>query len=383
MYIRSLSLTQIRNHRETQVEFERSINVFAGRNGQGKTSVLEAISLCCLTKTFVPCDDKSLVGFSADVCSASMTAESDYGIPYKISVGIPRDGRKRITSSSGKSLVPHEVIGQAPIVVLSPDYKVITAGTPQDRRTFLDTVLSQSSASYMADNLTLKRVLKQRNALLLSAKQYGTVDTAQLDLWTDALVAVSSAIVSKRSEFLQEFSKAVCVQYASVSGAEESIELRYMPSAFDGKECTRQTVISRASVESVYRSAFAMMRTEEIRRGTTAIGPHKDEIMMMMNGGVARECASQGQHKSLLIALKRAEFDYLYVMRSETPIVLLDDIFSELDARRSLNVLELMQSSAQTFVTTTDAELYTHYLGTHIGHNALFTVERGSITRTA
>lgn len=374
MRIQTVTMTGIRNHVETRLHVQAGVNVFAGRNGQGKTSILEAIALCCLTKTFVPCDDKSLISFSSDLCAASMIAESDLGMPYKVSIGIPREGRKKITSSAGTSLSPNDVIGQAPIVVLSPDFKAITAGVPQERRTFLDTVLSQASASYMEDILTLKRILKQRNALLYQAKHNGRHDADQLDVWTDALIETSAKIVEKRAQFLAEFSVLVREQYAQVSGGEEHIMLVYAP---DSINMTSGITLDKHEVRSQYAQAFATARNDELRRGTTALGPQKDELQIMIGSGIARECASQGQHKSLLIALKLAEFAYLRETRNETPIVLLDDIFSELDNQRAANVLALMRSDAQTFVTTTSSDLYYNHIGTMASKHALFHVERG------
>ncbi len=376
MRIQTVTMNCIRNHAETVIQTEAGINVFVGRNGHGKTSILEAVSLCCHTKTFVPCDDKSLIGFSSAFCSASMIAESDLSIPYKISVGIPREGRKKITSSTGTSLSPYEVIGQVPMVVLSPDFKSITAGAPQERRTFIDTVLSQASTSYMEDVLTLKRILKQRNALLHTAKQTGHWDATQLDVWTDALISTATEIVLKRAQFLLEFSGRVRTHYEKVSGGEDDVILSYAP---DSIKNIQNTVPLVSDVQDQYKRAFAVVRNEELRRGTTVLGPQKDDVLIMIGGGVARECASQGQHKSLLIALKLAEFTYLHDSRNETPIVLLDDIFSELDDRRTANVLNLIPSDAQTFITTTTEDLYRNHIGSIAHTHALFYVERGRV----
>lgn len=370
----------LRNHDETFIELAPRVNVFCGMNGHGKTSMLEAVSLCALSTTFVPCDDKALIKRGSDACSASVTAYTDLQTPYKVSVTISTHERKLIMSSLGKRLTPQDIIGEMPMVALSPDFKAISAGTPADRRKFMDSILSQASKLYMKDMLSLKRILKQRNTMLHSAKNGHPIDTALLDTWTESLIEISVAIVLKRWAWMREFSTYMRVSYADISDGREDVAMLYEPDALPPELISGDEPPSPEDLRTAYRRIFDSVAAQERKRGTTAAGPQKDEIVFTVNGGIARESASQGQHKTLLIALKTAEFQYLKDMRAETPLLLLDDVFSELDSARAGNVFHLLASGAQTFVTTTDPRIYhEHFTDAH--DNALFFVENGNVRK--
>jgi DNA replication and repair protein RecF len=353
-------------------------------NGQGKTSILEAVSLCALSTTFVPCDEKALIRRGEETAFAAVAAHTDLQTPYKVSVQLSLHERKNIRSSLGKRLTPQDIIGELPIVALSPDFKTITAGAPADRRRWLDSILSQASKLYMKDKLTLNKILKQRNSLLHTAKLGEPFDATLLETWTDALVEVSAAITLKRWEFLREFSLYVHQAYREVASAQEAVAMLYEPDSLvlHHGELAVQAQPSLESIRQAYHEVFHSVAAQERKRGTTAAGPQKDEIVFLVGGGVARESASQGQHKTLLIALKRAEFQYLRDCRAETPILLLDDIFSELDASRAANVFELLRSDAQTFVTTTDRRIFDDHFAALPDH-ALFCVYNGTVERVA
>lgn len=388
MKIDSLTVHHIRNHGQTQIDLVPGVNVFCGMNGHGKTSLLEAVSLCALSTTFVPCADTALVRRGEESCFAAVQAHTDLGAPYKVSVKIGLQERKRISSSAGKRLTPQDIIGEMPIVVLSPDLKAITAGAPQDRRRFMDSILSQASKVYMKDMLALKRILKQRNALLHNIKSGHPADTALLETWTEQFITISADIVVRRWEFVKEFSAYTEAAYTSISAAQEAVFMSYQPDALPVELFDEQSTpdIKQNAVRTAYRTIFEKRRREEERRGTTLVGPHKDDIVLMVGGGIAKDSASQGQHKTLLIALKTAEFRYLHDLRQETPIVLLDDIFSELDAQRAANVFALIESGAQTLLTTTEERMYTEYIaafGANASTHGLFMVHGGEVTRRA
>ncbi|MCU0427440.1 MAG: DNA replication and repair protein RecF [Candidatus Kapabacteria bacterium] len=378
MRLTSLTVENIRNHTHSHIEFSSGVNVLCGMNGHGKTSLLEAVSLCALSQSFVACPDAALLRRGAESASAAVSAYTDLQTPYKVGVKIGVHERKQISSSLGKRLTPQDIIGEMPIVVLSPDFKAITAGSPDDRRRFMNGILSQASKLYMANMLTMKRVLKQRNSILHSAKLGNPVDTALLDTWTEQFMQVSAEIVVRRWEFLQEFAEYTRRVYANIAANAEEITMRYEPD-----NLSEEITASKPSIDAIrkeYEQVFERVKYDERRRGTTLAGPQKDEIVFEVGGGIAKECASQGQHKTLLIALKTAEFEYLRDLRQETPIVLLDDIFSELDAKRAANVFALLESGAQTLLTTTEERIYHDYVATFgTSNHALFKVEGGEI----
>lgn len=378
MRLTHLTVENIRNHTHTHIEFSSGVNVLCGMNGHGKTSLLEAVSLCALSQSFVACPDIALLRRGAESGTVAVQSYTDLHTPYKVGVKIGLHERKHISSSLGKRLSPQDIIGEMPIVVLSPDFKAITAGSPDDRRRFMNGILSQASKLYMANMLTMKRVLKQRNSILHSAKLGHPIDATMLETWTEQFITVSAELVVRRWEFLQEFASYTQRVYARIADNAEEISMYY-----EADSLPQEMLITKPSIDEVrkeYEKCFRDVQFDEKRRGTTLLGPQKDEIVFRVGGGIAKECASQGQHKTLLISLKTAEFEYLRDLRQETPIVLLDDIFSELDAKRATNVFALLESGAQTLLTTTEERIYHDYVSSFgTSNHALFTIRNGEL----
>jgi DNA replication and repair protein RecF len=351
MRFSGLRINNLRNHIETDVKFNDVLNVFFGLNGSGKTSILESIAICGFSKTFLPVSDSSLINFDFDFYSISADAVNDLNVPYKINIAYEKGKKKKINSSIADNMLPKDIIGVAPIVVLSPDYKAITFGSPDFRRQFLDRLLSQSSKFYMEELYKFKRAIKQRNALLSMAKFDRRFDLASLSPWTNVLILSGSELIYRRMKFVEEFRNDFKETYRTVSDGKETVDLEYVSYIINGTN----TSLSLEQIKDKMSDIFQKSRNDEIQRGVTLFGPQKDDLKIMINGGVAKEVASQGQHKSLLISIKLAEFNFLLSKRKETPLILLDDIFSELDGKRMEKVFDLIWSnSAQTFITVTE-----------------------------
>jgi DNA replication and repair protein RecF len=356
MVIRSVSLTHVRNHGHTELACAHDVNVLTGPNGSGKTSVLEAISLCAIAKSFVPVPDQALIRHGFDDCTSTVEAMRDRDVPYRVSVSLRHGVRKRIATAHGSGLSPRDIIGEMPIVALSPDHKSITFGGPAERRAFLDGVMAQSSKRFTELLYEHRRLLKQRNAVLQS-RHHGSADLAALDVWTDMFIEVSAEIVERRARFLADVAPVVRATYDAVSGSAEAIDLVYEPDVRTHDVVPDDVECDRARVAEAYRAVAAAVRSRELARETTLFGPQKDELALRINGGLVRETASQGQHKSLLVALKLAECTLLHERCDERPVVLLDDVFSELDKDRCARVLErVLAMGMQCFVTTTEGE---------------------------
>lgn len=353
MIIRSVTLENIRNHASTELECAPDVNVLSGQNGSGKTSVLEAISFCAIAKSFVPVPDQAVINHGQQTCIARVHATRDVDVPYAVSVAVRAGVRKRITNSHQSSCTPRDIIGELPIVALSPDHKSITFGGPAERRAFLNGVMAQSSRRFAELLFEHRRLYKQRNAVLHMIAS-GNAAHHELDIWTEKFIDVSAEIVERRAEFLREFTPRIEHVYAKISAQRESIGMLYEP---DVQTANGQCEFTAADVARSYTEFAQTVRQREIMRETTMFGPQKDELVLTINGGLVRETASQGQHKSLLIALKIAECEVLHEHCNERPIVLLDDVFSELDASRSARVLEeIIEMGMQCFVTTTNGQ---------------------------
>lgn len=351
MLIRSVILENLRNHEYTFIELGEGVNVFYGLNGTGKTTVLEAVSIVGLSKTFLPTSDAGLIRRGADSYRISVSAISDVDAPYKANVQYRMGGRKNISSSFGDNIAPKDMIGELPIVALSPDFKDITFGAPQDRRRFIDALLAQASKRYSEEAVNLKKILRQRNALLAQAKARIHFDVGLLAVLTEYLVQTGAEIISRRAAFLKEFAPVFREAYRTIAEGAEDVDIIYQA------DSVNDTELPKEGIAACLAEAAESLRRDELGRGVTLFGPQKDDAAIIIGGTAAREAASQGQHKSLLIGLKAAEFIYLRNIRGETPVALFDDIFSELDARRSAHVLEMIRSSkAQTLITTTDKD---------------------------
>ena len=354
MKISGIRIENIRNHLVTDIDLNYGLNIIYGLNGAGKTSILEAISICGFSKSFLPVLDSSLINTGNDNYSVFARAVSDNDIPYKVSVVYGKSKRKRISSTLGDNLLAKDIIGEMPMVIVTPDYKSITFGSPEHRRSFIDRILSQASKVYIEDLLHYKRALKQRNSLLNDFNSGKKFENSLLKPWTDLLVKSGSEIMFRRLSFLEEFKILFKQHYYQISSGKEEVDIEYCPNGFEKNDWLKD----RKLLEQKLYFLFEKHQDEEKRRGVTIIGPQKDDIKIIINGGAAREYASQGQHKSLLVALKFAEFEFLMIKRHETPIVLLDDIFSELDEERIKMVFDLIKkNSAQTLLTITNPEM--------------------------
>ncbi len=357
MYIKSLKLSNVRNHTETSAHFSPGLNIIYGLNGVGKTSLLEAISLCSLSKSFLAVPDAALINKFKDFLFVRCEAENSLGIEYFVKVQYQKGQKKVFSNSYGDNQLPKNIIGEMPVVILSPDYKTLTFGAPEDRRQFLNTILSQSSKKYIDSVLKNKKYLKQRNKILADRKQNIKIDMNLLQILTDMFISSSAEIVIARDNFIKEFEVYFSNVYKEISAGKESVELKYSPYGLSDTQLEKDSIIQK------YNEIFLDNIDEELRRGTSSFGPQKDELKIFINDGLSKQYASQGQHKSLLISLKFAEFFFLKEVKKETPIVLLDDIFSELDSERSEKVLDYIRTNkAQTFITVTNADYINKYV---------------------
>jgi len=351
--IEKIILNNLRNHINNEILPLNGFNVIYGKNGAGKTSILEAISICSLSKSFTFTPEKSLIRTGNDSFSCEVKGKTDLGMPYFSSVEYSIGQKKKIKSTFGDNILPKDLIGNIPNVILFPDSKKITSGSPIDRRNFVDRILSQISKVYYKDLLDLRKILKNRNALLNNIKKNKYTNHSELDIWNNMLINASTVITLKRQKFIDDFTLFFLNSYSMVSNSNEIASIKYEPNC--------GLLVSEVNTEENIKLKFTeklnLLSKIEIIRGITLFGPQKDEFEIKINDRLAKDAASQGQHKSLLIALKFAEYEYLYSYLNEKPVFMLDDIFSELDNERVENVLGLLeQMKTQVFITLTEKD---------------------------
>jgi DNA replication and repair protein RecF len=373
MIVKNLHISNLRNHGFSDIEFNSNVNLIHGRNGSGKTTILEALSISSISKSFLPSKDEALIQFGEESYHILAKCESDLNVPYHCSVHYETRKKKQIRNSRSETVSPRNLIGEMPSVVLSPDHKSITFGSPSHRRDFVDRVLCQSSVSYLKNLSRHKKTLRQRNSLLAQIKKRESHDFESLKLWTNNFIDLSAEIIFKRNEFIINLSRNFKKAYSEISVADSGINLIYQAHGVDNID----EMSEKENIISQLENEYEKRKDEELQRGTSTFGPQKDDIRIEINGGLARDTASQGQHKTLLISLKTAEFVFLREKCNETPILLLDDIFSELDSERASHVLELIgKNKVQTFITSTNKNIDGI---DNVGSVSLFELKSGKI----
>jgi len=353
MVVRSLSLEHFRNHRTTAVHFGAGVNVLLGNNGQGKTNILEALSFIGLTKSFFGAPERTVVQFGAEGFEIEATVCGDRGTEDTVRVVYDdRSAEKRFLINGVAPERRSAVIGRFPFVVLSPEHDAITSGAPGDRRRWMDILLSQVSAVYLDELLEYRRALQQRNRLLLEARLEQRPVAPQIEPWTEALVRHGAVVLQRRGELVAGFRERFAAEYALLAGGTERAEIAYSGTvAMEG-------TLDAGELARAFLKALEQRRQDEVRRGTTLAGPHRDDLTFSLDGVRLQEYGSQGQHKTCLVALKFAEREYLEEQREERPQFLLDDLFSELDAERAARILERLGRMGQCVITTTDARVF-------------------------
>lgn len=349
MTIEQLRIRSLRNHKLTTLACPAGIVLLWGENGAGKTTVLEGISMLCTTRSFVTTQDRVLLTAGETTFDLSGRFRSDAGSQHMVEVQYGAAARKAISFDHARVPSAADVIGRFPLVALSPHHRAITAGGPTERRSFIDFVVSQVHHSYLLDLIEYRRILKQRNALLMrSDLSYGQ-RVAQLDPWTRTFAEHAVRIVRRRCAFLAEFFPYFDAAMRDIAAARELPALRYSPSAgidYDADDAV-----------DLFEQAARARIDADVRRGSTGLGPHRDELELLVNGLDVRAHASQGQHKSMLIALKIGEARYLADRLDERPMLLFDDIFAELDDVRLARILDLVRPLGQVFITTANASV--------------------------
>jgi DNA replication and repair protein RecF len=353
-------------------EFGPGTNVLLGDNGQGKTNIIEAISYLCLTKSFYASTDAVVLNFEETMFEIEGTLCSDSATENRVRVVYDKQVPRKAYFINRRSVEPFSsVIGKFPVVICSPEHAPITMGSPGDRRKFVDLVISQSNESYFKTLIEYRHTLKQRNRILFDAKISGRDVSGTLDPWSEQLITLGGTLMHRRKTFMQEFQPYVRSAYHRLVEVREEPSIEYLPAVSSEETSTD------IEFQNLLRLSVGERSVEERQIGTTLVGPHRDEFACKINGQDLRKFASQGQHKTFLVALKLAEFFYLKERCNETPLMLLDDIFSELDEHRSGRLLSFVGDISQTFITSTALQIMGNVIDFH-GRNRKFFINPGA-----
>jgi len=333
--IRTLELQNFRSYESVGLTFSDGLTAIVGENGQGKTNLLEAISWIAGRGSFRGVADDALIRVGANSAVIRATVEAPDRRENLIEAELPRIGRNRIQVNRQRLQRARDLLGVVAVTVFSPDDLELVKGGPALRRQWIDDALVSRYPRHDARRSDLERILKQRNALLRSTHGRLDADAAfTLDVWDAKLAEAGNAVRAAREALLEELVPRMAVAYDTVARAAADVETVYAPS-WDGD----------------LAEALAESRTLDVRRGVSTIGPHRDEIVLSIGGVSARTHASQGEQRSLALALRLSADAVVRVAGVAEPILLLDDVFSELDPGRAEALLDALPGGQQLLTT--------------------------------
>jgi DNA replication and repair protein RecF len=379
MYLKHLSLTNFRNFTRLDIDIPQRAVVLAGANAQGKTSVLEAIYFLAAFTSFQTHADRQIVNFNEAKNSLAVTRlVADYQKlrgKHRIEVrlileptGINGQRLRKEILLDGVKKSANDVIGHFNAVIFVPQMSQIIEGAPEDRRRYLNLALAQSTPAYARVTSEYNQALTQRNALLKMLDERGG-NSDQLDVWDDTLARLGSQIILWRIEAIKQIERLASRVHHELTHGSEILRLAYEP-AYDplpkpnGQMGLKiDTVIDRSELEldeiqNGFRKRLRELRNEEINRGLTTIGPHRDDLRFLANNIDLSDYGSRGQVRTALLALKLAEVNWMKDRTGEWPVILLDEVMAELDLQRRADLLKYVGESEQVLFTTTDLNLF-------------------------
>jgi DNA replication and repair protein RecF len=344
MFLQSLQLRYFRNYKEQFVEFTAPKTILVGNNAQGKSNLLEAVELLATLRSHRLAKDRDLVQDGEAIAQINATLKRDTGI-NDLTLTLRRNGRRTVARNSEVVRRQMDFLGVLNAVEFSSLDLELVRGGPDLRRHWLDTLLIQLEPIYTSILQQYHQVLRQRNAFLKRHLET-TPDPDQLALWDAQLVATGIKVIRRRDRAIQRLAPIAAMWHANISNSTEILQIKYSPSI--PFEQSQPEQVQKSFFDRIQQRAVA-----ETHQGTTLIGPHRDEIELVINQTPARQYGSQGQQRTLVLALKLAELQLIEEVVGEPPLLLLDDVLAELDPSRQNQLLDTIQDRFQTIITTT------------------------------
>ena len=361
MFLSSIQLQGYRNYHQLHCVFSPGINLFTGANAQGKTNLIESIYYLSIGRAYRQAADEQLIQWGRDAFSIHGYTERKNRETADIEIIYRKEEKpaKRILVNGLHQTKKEEMSGVFISVLFSPESMTMMKGAPIERRNFLDYDIGQISMIYRTDLFRYRRLLAQRNALLkrMSAgSSKGAGDKEQLLVWDRQLIAYGKKIMEKRISFIEKMTPMVRLTHRKLTEGEENMELQYQVYAKNPA-----TIHKKRGEERDIGSFLSDLRDssleEDLRFGSTQWGPHRDDVRIMINGVDARKYGSQGQQRTGILALKLAELEIFRGESGEYPVLLLDDVLSELDEKRQRKLLDIINEKyIQCIITATDVK---------------------------
>ena len=357
MKIKQLKLKNYRNYDLLELDFDSSTNILYGDNAQGKTNILESIYMCGTTKSHRGTKDRDMIRFGQEEAHIEAVIDKK-GVPFEIDIHLKNNSPKGVAINKMPIRRAIELFGIVNIVFFSPEDLNIIKNGPSERRKFIDLELSQLDKVYLSDLSNYNRIVNQRNKLLKDV--YDRKDLIEtLDIWDLQLVNYGKKIIDRRNQFIVELNEIVAKVHEQLTGGKEHLQIYYEPSA--------------SSVD--FEINLKKNREKDIKMKSTSVGPHRDDICFMADGLDIRKFGSQGQQRTAALSLKLSEIEIVKKVINDTPILLLDDVLSELDKHRQNYLLDSI-SDIQTLITCTGLD---DFVNNRFHINKIMHVDNGKV----
>lgn len=358
MLIQSLELNNFRNYENLSLKLNEGVNIFYGNNAQGKTNILDAVYVGCTSKSHKLSKDKEMIRFDSNEAHIRINLLKKE-VPYRIDMHLKKNSSKGIAVNGVPIRRSSELFGIANVVIFSPeDLNIIKEG-PSERRRFLNMELCQLNKLYVYDLISYTKLINQKNKLL---KEYEFTKNAEdfIDIYNEQLVKYGSELIEIRKKFISELNELVREIHKDITDGLEDICINY--------QCNTDT--------EHFQSELKRCKAQEIHNRVSIVGPHRDDIQFVVNGIDLRNYGSQGQHRTAVLSLKLAEISIVEKITGERPLLLLDDVLSELDRKRQTQMLNSIREG-QTLITCTGLD---DFIDNRFHIDKVFYVSDGSVT---
>ena len=356
MFLEKIELTNFRNYKNIKLTFPTQKTILVGRNAQGKSNLLESIYYLATLSSNRTYSDSELIFWGENFTKIKAEVfKNESNITLDILINPPKI--KTLKVNDIKKTKYSQFLGNLVVVNFGVSDLLILRGTPSDRRKWLDDAISQLYPGYNERLSRYNKIRVQRNNLLAEFKGNTFLKEEQkniLSVWDDQIIVTGSNLIHLREKYLKEIQKIANEKHKHISVGEENLILKYNSTITSDFNCNNDEITSVSKIADIYKEVLIDKRREEIIRAKTLVGPHRDDISFFINNMDAKSYASQGQQRTVVLALKLSELDFIQNITGENPILLLDDVLAELDTARQNFLLNSIKENIQTIITTTD-----------------------------
>ena len=371
MKLTNLQLQNFRNYESVQLEFTDGVHVFIGENAQGKTNLMESIYALAMTKSHRTTNDKELIGWNKEFATIKGTVEKTT-TKTNLELQFSKKGKiAKVNYLEQKRLSSY--LGNLNAILFAPENLTLVKGSPQNRRKFVDMELGQMSSLYLYDLVEYNRVLKQRNTYLKQLAIKKKQPDEYLDVLSEMLSELASKIVFHRLDFMKQLEALAIPIHDQLSLGREKFSVSYQATI------PLEDGLTPSQMKEIYMNQFKKNQTREADQATTLIGPHRDDLIFYLNEVPVQTYGSQGQQRSTVLSLKLAEIELMKLSTGEYPLLLLDDVLSELDDDRQTHLIKAIENKVQTFITTTSLDGIKQQF---INEPVVIPIEKGTILKT-